>query len=255
MKILAVNGSHRGEAGSTQWLLNKIADGAREKGAEFETVVLTKQKIKPCIGCEICHTDKYNFKCIYDKEDDVRNIFEKMKTADIVIYATPVYVFSMSGIMKTFIDRFNSTAGVSEICLSNSGLFFHTIDKNICSKPFVILTCCGNIEQETIKNVISYFKTFSKFLDAPIVGTLARKSIGVMEEERKNKPPKAVVTAVINAYIEAGRELAVQGRITTRTEKQANQQVLGVPYLDLLLNFTYFKKMAIQKRKPPTSSC
>jgi len=255
MKILALNGSHRGEAGNTQWLLNKIAEGAREAGAEFETVVLSKQKIKSCTGCETCHTPEHLIHCIYEQEDDVQTIHTKIKAADILIYATPVYIFGVSGLMKTFLDRFNSTVGGGELCVTRSGLFFHQTDKTFHSKPFAVLTCCGNVEDETTKNVINYFRTVAKFLDAPLVGTLARKSVGMLQigaaPEEKENP---LVTAVTKAFIQAGRELVTQGRITARTEKQANQQLLGIPFLSLIMKFPLLKRMAVRKNRQKANS-
>ncbi len=251
MKILALNGSHRGEAGLTQWLLNKIAEGAVQEGSEFETVALINKKINPCTGCGICTTEANRGHCIYEHEDDVQEIFAKMRAADILIYATPVYIFTISGIMKILLDRFNSTSTSGEMCLTDSGLFLHRVDKQICSKPFVVLTCCGNVENETTKNVLSYFRTFSKFLDAPIVGTLVRKTVGMLEDVKTNgiDKQKPEIQAVVNAYVQAGRELATQGRIKTQTEKQANKQILGIPFIDLLLKFAFVKKIVIEKER------
>lgn len=248
---MALNGSHRGEAGCTQWLLNKIAEGAVEAGGEFETVVLASQRIKPCAGCEACNK-VHPLQCIYEQEDDVAAIFNKMKAADILIFATPVYVFSISGLMKTFIDRFNSTlGGEGNLCLTESGLIFHRVDKGFHSKPFVVLTCCGNVEAETVKNVVSYFKTFSRFVDAPIVGVLVRNLIGMMGigETQEGVQPKPVIAEVTAAYVQAGRELVRQGRIASRTQKQANQHILGIPFLDLLMKSRFFKKMALKRHQ------
>jgi len=246
MKILALNGSHRGEKGCTQWLLDKLAEGARLAGADFETVALAQQNIKLCTGCEGCHISGH---CVYEQEDDVQAIFARMKAADILIYATPVYVFSMSGLMKTFLDRLNSTVGSDGLCLTRSGLFFHRVDPSYV-KPIVVLTCCGNVEQETVKNVVSYFKTFSRFLDAPLVGILTRKSIGMMQigktEGQVSQNP--AIAAVVQAYIQAGKELATQGRITSGTQNAANRQIMGIPFFDLLMKFRLFKEIALRKR-------
>lgn len=256
MKILALNGSHRGEAGCTQLLLDKLAQGAGEAGAagaDFETVVLAKQNIMPCSGCEVCHTPEHYLRCVH--EDDVQAIFSRMKTADLVIYATPVYIFNISGLMKTFMDRFNSTAGTGEIGLTQSGLFFGKVDRDICAKPFVVLTCCGNIEDETVQTVVSYFKTFARFMDAPLVGTLVRRSVGMLSPgtEPETERQKTIITEVVDAYVQAGRELATLGRITAGTEKRANQNLMGIPFLDLLMKFRFFKRMALSKAKSTTS--
>ncbi|MDR3588511.1 MAG: flavodoxin family protein [Negativicutes bacterium] len=250
MKILALNGSHRGAAGCTQWLLERIAEGARAAGAEFETVVLAEQNIKRCSGCETCHTPGHLLRCVYEQEDDVKAIHAKMKAADILIYATPVYIFGLTGLMKTFLDRFNSTVGGDELGVTDSGLFFHRTDRAFHGKPFVVLTCCGNVEGETTKNVISYFRTVAKFLDAPLVGVLARKSVGLLRSEAApaGKRQEAAVAAVTVAYVQAGRELASQGRITAKTAREANQQLLGIPLLGLILKFPFLKRLALRRK-------
>lgn len=249
MKIVALNGSHRGAKGNTQRLLELLAQGARAAGAQFETVVLAERKVLPCTGCEVCHTPEHRCRCVQEEADEVRDIFATMQSADILVYATPVYVFSMTGLMKTFLDRINSTAGGEELCLTQSGLLFHRIDNAIYTKPFVVVTCCGNVEEETVRNVLSYFRTFSRFLDAPLVGTLVRKSVGLLESPQAELSPSQVrsIETVAAAYVAAGRELASQGRISAGTQKKANQPILGVPCLDWLLRFRFFKKQALKR--------
>lgn len=251
MRILALNGSHRGHKGCTQFLLDKLAEGAREQGAYFETIALAEHNIKPCTGCDACHTTLMPRRCIHENADDVKGIFERMKQADLLIYASPVYIFSITGVMKTFLDRFNSTAGTGELGLTKSGLFFGPVAGEIYSKPFVILTCCGNVEMETAKNVVSYFHTFSRFLDAPIVGTLVRRTVGVLEPGKKPESDKQsqLIERVLNAYTQAGRELATLGKITPATEKQANQNLLGIPLMDTLMKFRWFKELALKKAR------
>jgi multimeric flavodoxin WrbA len=249
LKILALNGSHRGSAGYTQRLLDYIAKGAQAAGAEFETVILAQKRITPCCGKDACHQDGKLSSCVYEHQDDVKAIFEQMKAADILIYATPVYIFNVSGLMKNFLDRLNSTAGGGGMRLTNSGLFFHAVDKDLHSKPFVMLTLCGNVEDETTKTVVSYFKTFSRFLDAPIVGTLVRKSVGMLDDNIAGTSKKAV-DAVVQAYVQAGHELASRGIITTATERKASQPLLNIPFFDILMKFRWFKKMAIARNQP-----
>jgi putative NADPH-quinone reductase len=155
MKILAINASHRGERGHTHFLINKLFQGAAAAGAECETVTLARLKINRCLACGRCHTDGHPLQCVYDDKDDVRAVFHKMAGADILIYATPVYVFGMTGLLKTFIDRMNATGDTFDLRMSEKGLMFHHIDRAICSKPFVVLVCCDNLETETPRNVLS----------------------------------------------------------------------------------------------------
>lgn len=233
MKILAINASHRGEKGFTQFLINQIRSGVIDAGSEFETIVLRRHKIYQCLGCELCHTEKSYLKCVYEDKDDMKDILERMSRSDIIIYATPIHVFNMSGLMKNFIDRFNSTGDISKVTVSKKGIFFHQINANICSKPFVLLTSCGNIENEASKSLVYYFKTFSKFMDAPMVGVLVRKSSFLLREmDEKSSPKKAVI---LQAFREAGRDLATKGRISKKSKRYAELNILQLPGLMKLL--------------------
>ena len=251
MKIIAINGSHRGTMGYTHFLIEKLFEGAKKEGAECEEITLAKLKINICKGCVVCHTEKHLLKCIYEDDDDVAMIFEKMREAEIIIYATPIYIFNMSGLMKVFIDRINATGNCNEFRISESGLFFHHVSKEIYSKPFVTLICCDNFENEISESVVSYFKTFSKFMDAPQVGTIIRRS-GKLTGHGKNSEKEKEYPKILESYqaIEnAGKELATFGKISKLTQKKASQDIIPVPFFSILKNFKWFKKKALEKMK------
>ena len=251
MKILAINGSHTGRRGYTHFLIEKLFEGAKNAGADCEEITLAKLKINICKGCGVCNTEKHLLKCIYEEKDDVAMIFNKMRKADIIIYATPIYVFNMSGLMKVFIDRINATGNSKEFKLSESGLFFHHISKDIYSKPFVTLICHDNFENEMSKNVISYFKTFSKFMDAPQVGTIIRRS-GKVTGHGKNPEKEKQYPKILESYQAlklAGKELVTKGKINRKTQKTASQDIIPVPFFSILKKFKGFKKKALEKLK------
>ena len=245
MKIVAINGSHRGERGYTQFLIDKVFQGARQVGAQCETIVLANHTIHRCLGCRVCHTEKSYLKCVYHEKDDVSQLFDTMRSADMLIYATPVYIFTMTGLMKTFLDRITSTADSSIPALSETGLFFHHIDKQLVSKPFVLLSCQDNFESETSKNVVSYFEIFSKFLDAPFVGCLLRTSGSLVghgkDKEKEARYPK--ILRVYNALIAAGEELVNTGKISPKTQKITNQNIINMPKpIEYILKFSFIRK-------------
>jgi multimeric flavodoxin WrbA len=174
-----------------------------------------------------------------------------MADADIIIFATPVYLFGISGLMKIFIDRLHSTGDVNDLRVSKSGLIFHHINHNICSKPFVTLICCDNIEDETPKNIISYFRTYSKFMDAPQVGNLIRNA-GTLtghgkDPDKETKFPK--IYDVYDAYKQAGQELVEYGEITDKTQKIANQEILPVPLFTIIKKIKPLKNKFIERAK------
>lgn len=251
MKILAINGSHRGTAGYTHFLIDKLFEGAKQKGAACEEIALAELEIKICRGCGVCRTEEYLSKCIYEETDDIAMVFYKMSEADIIIYATPIYVFNMSGLMKVFIDRMNAIGESSEIKLSESGLFFHHVSKEICSKPFVTIICCDNFEDETSKSVVTYFKTFSRFMDAPHVGKIIRRSGKLsghgLNSEKEKKYPRIIASH--QAVENAGKELATWGKIRSKTQRKASRDIIPVPFFNVLKKFKWFKKIVLKKAK------
>ena len=255
MKILAINGSHRGEKGFTHFLIGKIFGGAIAAGADCEEIVLAKLKINRCISCGKCNTKNHFLKCVFDEKDDVREVFNKMAAADVLVFATPIYIFNMSALLKTFLDRLYATADVFDLKLTQSGLFFHHLDRDICSKPFVTLICCDNPEKETSKTLISYFQTYSRFHDAPQVGLLVRNAGRLATHGKDPEVEKRVpkIAEVYKAYEDAGRELANVGRIRQSTQKRANQNILPVPpAYKILKYFRPFKEKMVEKAREMT---
>jgi len=102
MRILAVNGSPRGAEGNTDVLLQAFLKGATSSGAEAETVYLKDKQIKHCRGCHTCW-GRTPGKCVH--KDDMAELLEKRRFADVIIFATPLYVYTVSGLMKDFMDR------------------------------------------------------------------------------------------------------------------------------------------------------
>lgn len=100
-KVMIVSTSLR--AGSNSEILAKECErGAKEAGHEVVFVSLKGKDIKYCIGCFACQS-KGN--CVL--KDDVAEIMEKVKEAEVIVYATPIYYYEMSGQMKVLLDRLN----------------------------------------------------------------------------------------------------------------------------------------------------
>mgnify|MGYP002693523864 CR=1 FL=1 len=84
----------------------KIAEsflkGAQDNGHHVELIRLANRSIGFCRGCLSCQKTKT---CVV--KDDMVEILEKMKKADVIALATPIYFYEMSGLLKTFLDRTN----------------------------------------------------------------------------------------------------------------------------------------------------
>ncbi len=99
--VLIVTASLRPNSNSDA-LADAFADGAREAGNTVETVSLKGKTIGFCIGCLSCQKTQ---KCVI--KDDAVALAEKVKNADVLVFASPVYYYSVSGLLKTFLDRCN----------------------------------------------------------------------------------------------------------------------------------------------------
>jgi multimeric flavodoxin WrbA len=99
MKIIGILGSSR-IGGNTDVLLETALNEAKTQGASTEKISLSEKSIAPCDGCSACHQTG---ECIVD--DDAQDIYASMLSADGIIWATPVYFWSMTGQTKTLMDR------------------------------------------------------------------------------------------------------------------------------------------------------
>ncbi|MEM3145872.1 MAG: flavodoxin family protein, partial [Thermoproteota archaeon] len=161
MKVLAINGSPRGENGNTDRILQAFLQGAREAGAEIETIYLRNLKINPCLGCFTCWT-KTPGVCVHN--DDMVQILPKIRRADIVVYATPLYVFTVSGLMKNFMDRL--IPNVDPHIVKRGKHFIHPprYSNGPRVQKIVLISNCGFPEPHHFSALI---ETFKRFTDNP----------------------------------------------------------------------------------------
>lgn len=116
VKILGINASPRKE-GKTRFLLSITLEAAKKEGATTEIVDLYDIPIHPCLGC---YSDEQSEcepqKCTEGElEDGMKGLQQKLLIVDGVIFATPVYWFNVSGVMKNFIDRLASLENVGKL--------------------------------------------------------------------------------------------------------------------------------------------
>lgn len=100
-KVLIISTSLRKNSNS-QYLANEFERGAEDGGNQVEFISLTDKNIGFCHGCLVCQKTQ---KCVI--QDDAIEIAEKVKHADILVFATPIYYYEMCGQMKTLLDRCN----------------------------------------------------------------------------------------------------------------------------------------------------
>ena len=99
--VLIISSSPR-KGGNSETLAASFAKGAEEAGHKVETIYLREKKYGFCKGCLACLKLGH---CVID--DDAVEIAARMHDADVLVFATPVYYYSVSGQLKTMLDRAN----------------------------------------------------------------------------------------------------------------------------------------------------
>mgnify|MGYP005762896261 FL=1 len=99
-KILIVQGGGRPK-GNTAQLVQAFAEGAKDAGHTVETVSLLKQEVKGCLGCNAC---RYGKPCI--QKDSFNEMVPRILEADLIVFASPLYFWTVSSKIKAFIERF-----------------------------------------------------------------------------------------------------------------------------------------------------
>lgn len=87
--------------GNVACAVDSIMEGAKESNIQSEKYELCKLNIKNCCGCRKCV--KNGGDCVL--KDDMKEIFEEIKTANILVIASPIYICQVNGYTKTFLDR------------------------------------------------------------------------------------------------------------------------------------------------------
>ncbi len=100
--IVIISSSFR-KNGNSELLAKAFADGTKKAGNQVEVICLSEKTIGFCKGCLACQTSGH---CVI--ADDAGAITEKMCQSDVIVFATPIYYYEMSGQLKTMLDRANA---------------------------------------------------------------------------------------------------------------------------------------------------
>ena len=104
MKVIAFNGSPR-KKWNTATLLEKALEGATSQGAETDLIHLYDLNYKGCISCFACKmkNGKSYGRCAV--KDDLTPIFKKVLDARSLIFGSPIYLGTVTGQMRSFMER------------------------------------------------------------------------------------------------------------------------------------------------------
>jgi multimeric flavodoxin WrbA len=135
MNVLTLLGSPR-KQGNTATALGWFEAGLKARGHQVERINIVDHHVNGCLGCGKCMAVSDRPACV--QKDDAMEIFDRMVTADKVVYASPLYCWGFSSQMKALIDR--------HFCLVK-GYGTPEYKSFLDGKPMALLvTCAGPIE-------------------------------------------------------------------------------------------------------------
>lgn len=164
-KVLILSGSPR-KGGNSDLLCDEFMRGAVESGNEVEKIRVSEKKIGYCSACYFCRD--HGGACAI--KDDMAEVLQKMIDADVIVFSSPVYFYSIDAQLKALIDR--TVARWTEV-------------KN---KEFYYIVTCADNERESQERTIECFRGYADCVEgAKEMGIIY--GIGVYEKgEIKNSP-------------------------------------------------------------------
>lgn len=238
MKILAINGSPRGKKSNTDRILQPFLEGAREAGAETETVYLKDKKINYCIGCFTCWT-KTPGVCVH-KNDDMPALLKKLIEADVVVYATPLYVFTVTAQMKAFMDRHIPI--LQPFIIERDGQYIHPPRYESRHSKTVLISNCGFPERHHFSGLEETFRCFTSDPDSELAGVILCAGGELLKEPALQEN----VQWYIKAARQAGREVVEQGRIAPETQETLDRPLVKDPAVYSRMANAYWNSVVVR---------
>jgi multimeric flavodoxin WrbA len=157
MKVMIINGSPNLK-GNTSMLIDSLISGINQNITEVIKVNLcTMKRINHCMGCNKCKTDNEHM-CIFD--DGLNKVIAEGRKSDILVFASPIYFFSLNSLTKACMDRLFYSSEIS-----NS-------ENLLKGKRVAILLSYGleNVMESGAKNALQSIYDISRFVGLKVIG-------------------------------------------------------------------------------------
>ncbi len=213
MKVIAFNSSPRAEGVSkTGIMLDALVEGMRQAGAEVETIALRKKKINNCIGCYTCWTRTPGV-CVH-KDDMTGELFPKWLEADIAVYATPLYFYTMNACLKALIER--TLPFVQPFIARVGGRLSHPLRHN---PPKAVVLSVAGFTDPSIFDQLSGYVNF--VFRNGLVAEIYRPGAEMLPWPEYARTKESILEAVALA----GREIVQSGKVSPETMERITRPV------------------------------
>ncbi|MFH1227344.1 MAG: flavodoxin family protein [Planctomycetota bacterium] len=221
MNIVIINGSPKGARGNTYFMADAFAQGARDAGAEIEIISLASKNIKHCLGCYDCWIRTPGVCSI---NDDMAGVLEKIKTADVLGYATPLYVDNVTGLMKNFMDR---TIPVLDPHFSkdSGGECIHSGVWGKAPPRILVISNSGFPEQSHFQVLKLLFRRIARNMGSEVVAEIYRPGGAILTSHPLILKP--LIWKYKGLLKQAGREFVQTGRISAQTTAELEKPIIS----------------------------
>jgi len=215
VKVIAFNASPKMGKGNTALILEPFLNGMREAGAEVELFYTKELNIKPCQGELNCWLETPG-RCF--QHDDMEMVLEKLRSANVIVMATPLFTWGMSGPLKNLLDR--TIPMVEPFFDVSTGHCRHPWRQETQAPQVVLVSNCGFWE---LDNFTPLVKQMEGMFDDHFAGALLRPHGPLFAVMLQMGAP---VQDVLEAAREAGRELAQDGRMSQNTLNAVSRELM-----------------------------
>jgi multimeric flavodoxin WrbA len=143
-KVVAINGSPNMNKGSTAKILGPFLDGMREAGASVQLFYAKQLNVKPCTGEFHCLSEKPG-QCYID--DNMQSLYPRLRDADILVFATPVYAPS-PGEMQNLFNRLTPLGYV--VPANRNGRTRYRFRSGVNISKFVLVSSSGHKDMGSV---------------------------------------------------------------------------------------------------------
>ena len=228
MKVLAINSSLRGEGQSrTELMLTHLVQGMRQAGAEVEVANLREKKVGFCRGCFTC-SSKTPGRCTL-QDDMTLELYPKWLEADICVYATPLFHWTVNAPMKAFIER-TWPAHEPFFVQGDDGHWHHPDRHHL---PAAVVLSVAGFAEDWVFDELSHYAHFLFGVrgDGGLLAEIYRPNAMMMGNAAPDK-----VQEILEATEEAGRELVTGGSVSAETLRRIRQPLASLETVAQMAN-------------------
>ncbi|MGL4993964.1 MAG: NAD(P)H-dependent oxidoreductase [Bacteroidales bacterium] len=218
--VVVLTASPRKEHGYTALLTSALVEGLRGVNTiDVRTVDISDYRIKSCTGCWHCWQRNAG-DCIFKDSDDHALLANLLDSADMVVYAFPLYADGMPDKLKCYFDRHVSSLhpfmmrGVDTVC--------HPTRRMREDQSLVLLSLCGFPELSHFDSLRSHFRALAHNDHRFVAAELLRPAIMYLFN---NPSLLDLQSQLLDDLRQAGLQLATKGFVSSSLIKRISAPV------------------------------